>query len=313
MSKVLRLSEALNTLSAPRAATFLLSEIDDIPLELREHLMSADTTRSLTNNVMEILKMAHGKIPVCNSIALMPNTVRSAEEYQQIMDLIFVNTYLSVIVSSWVAKDRPNGWNWSNGKDVMEFMKSMSSYYGLIFIAYANSNSPDALFFTEKNSYKTYSTGVIESAQLHTKLMQELFATYNFPKDTLKQLDSIMTGVAQSLRDLSITFTETNSTTHHFISMIQIGKSAKYGKDLPMIETFYLSISQKSWVASKGKSGTENKFEFSMNYGKVLYSLPELSYQMARQRDFFTKEMNLYTNQSLFTLQEITKPNGINF
>ena len=112
----------------------------------------------------------------------------------------------------------------------------------------------------------------VTSADLHLEFLTELFGSFAFPENAMKQLDGILTKVVSKLGELQLAVSSAADTLDHFLTYYYFSTVPGTGDGtdipamyVPKVRTFYLNVAESSWKVSIGKSSITS-FSFGMNY-----------------------------------------------
>lgn len=241
------------------------------------------------------------KAPGATSIVAVPDAL-SKEDLQNLQDIQLLDAYISATASLVMYKANPNGWNLADPASAADYTQKLANAKFRVMTeglggALSNHSSSASSFSKETTS-----------ADFHLDFLNGLFAGFGFGTQAMKELDGILTNVANSLRDLKASWSTTSATIDHLVCFHYFDMEDGLGIKMPYIRVFYMHIDQSSWNLSIGKSSI-NKFTFHMGYDDNIFAMTN---QVATKRDQLEKFLASFSDMSLDAMVNLVQPKAIN-
>lgn len=148
------------------------------------------------------------------------------------------------------------------------------------------------------------------TANLHVDLIAALFGGLGLPASVLKELDAILTEIAQSLKTLQLSFTTQTQTLDHFISFFHLVPFE--GANPPVNEMYaefiFLRMAQSSWEASVGKSNVSN---FTLEMTLTRTSAIMNSGIVSANTSAIVESLTQLTGNDAAAISQMTKTRGV--
>jgi len=297
----------------------MLTNYAPAPVTLSEELLAfSSIKRSMTKMLQDadpsanpapesLFDMLHkdSNAPSSTAIAVIPTSngqsTLSEDQMQQLQDVMMLTSFISVasmryLYQTTYAKNPPDI---TTPEGAALFVKSAANAKNFILTSalggYLSLNTSVARSFKQSTT----------SADLHLGFLTSLFDGFNFPAATVKELDSVLTSVTQTLDSLKMSWSDQSSTLDHMIFLYHFEAVQGLDIKIPKVRLYFLHIDQSSWTASVGKSSVTH-IDFNMNFSDSDYDMDTTNTAGDRQK---IKDMlhNL-TGQDLDTLNKLLSP-----
>lgn len=245
------------------------------------------------------------KAPSSTAVSVIPTTNGTPslnnDQMQQLKDVMMLTSFISVAAMrqlyQTVYQKTPPDITTPEGASL--FVRSTVNAKNFVLTSamggFLSLNSSSA------RSFKTQTT----SADLHLEFLGSLFQGFNFPPATLKQLDSVLSSVTQTINSLKLSFTNQSSTLDHMIFLYYFDSVFGIDIKIPKVRIYFLHIDQSSWTASVGKSSVSH-ISFNMNFIDSIYDMDVD--QTAANRQKIKGLLQSLTGQDLDTLNKLLSP-----
>jgi hypothetical protein len=247
------------------------------------------------DNIMDVINKTK-KAPSATSVLAVPAQL-SAADVQNLDDISLLDTYVSVASAKYYYELNPNGPDITTADGAAQFTRSLANARlrmmteGLAGVLSLGDSSAE--------SFHKSTT----SADLHFEFLNNIFSSFNFTPDAMKQLDGIMTNIVQNLGALQASWSDQSQTLDHMISVYYFEDvMGLAGARVPKMRLFFLHIDQRSWTLSIGKSSV-SEFEFNMNYSDQIATMSLT--QMAQSRDTIQQYVTDMTNQGFEAVKRL--------
>jgi hypothetical protein len=135
-------------------------------------------------------------------------------------------------------------------------------------------------YVTTTNSLANRIDKEMFSTEIHLEFLEKVFSGFSFSEADKKEMDSVLTTVAQTLASLQISSTSSDSSLNHTILNTTVKEIVLVGNDgkeevigyEPIVRLTYLHVAQSSWSVSMGKSSAQ-KVHFEMDYTDITFTL----------------------------------------
>ena len=229
---------------------------------------SQDSLNDILNNAI--------KVPSATSIVAVPSSVTQPGStpdttmLQMLTQVRTLESYISTLTAFCIYNEHPAPYDITKADQASAFAVAMAKWRNYVITGGAVKAMAAYLPVTGMVSQSLSKS--VTSADLHLEFLTKLFGGFSLPAAAITQLDSILTGVADQLKQVKLSFETQSSTLDHFLTYYYFATVEGTGGDsgIPAmydckVRTMYLHIDQSSWKASLGKSSVEH-FTFNMNY-----------------------------------------------
>jgi hypothetical protein len=229
---------------------------------------SQDSLNDILNKAIEV--------PSTTSIVTVPSSVTKpgptpdTTMLQMLTQVRTLESYISTLTAFCIYNEHPAPYDITKADQASAFAVAMAKWRNYVITGGAVKAMAAYLPVTGMVSQSL--SKKVTSADLHLEFLTSLFGGFGLPGAAIKQLDSILTGVADQLKQVKLSFETQSSTLDHFLTYYYFATVEGTGGDsgIPAmydckVRTMYLHIDQSSWKASLGKSSVE-QFSFNMNY-----------------------------------------------
>lgn len=214
---------------------------------------SADSLNTLLNNV--------GTAPGAATIVTVPAAPASGD-VTLVQNVQTLDSYIAVLTALVMYNNHPDPYDLSDPQQAAQFVIDLANAKNFVVTGGTVKAIPMYLPLGEATteSFNKSTT----SADLHIDLLTALFGALSLPEAVLTELDGILTEIAESLKNLNLSFTTQTQTLNHFVSFYYL--TPVPGSDPPInqmnVEFIYIQLDQSSWKATLGKSSVSN---FTLN------------------------------------------------
>lgn len=229
---------------------------------------SQDSLNDILNNAI--------KVPSTTSIAAVPSSVTNPGSppdtvlLKMLSQVRTLESYISTLTAFCIYNEHPAPYDITKPDQASAFAVAMAKWRSYVITGGAVKAMAAYLPVTSLVA-QNFSKNVT-SADLHLGFLTELFGGFGLPGAAMKQLDSILTGVVDQLKQVKLSFETQSSSLDHFLTYYYFATVQGTGGDsgIPAmfdckVRTMFLHIDQSSWKAAIGKSSV-NHFSFNMNY-----------------------------------------------
>ena len=243
--------------------------------------------------------------PSSTAIAVIPTTngksTLSEDQMQQLQDVMMLTSFISVASMRYLYQTKYA----KNPPDI-------TTQEGAALFVQSAANAKNFILTSALGGYLSLNTSVARSfnqsttsADLHLGFLTSLFDGFNFPAATIKELDSVLTSVTQTLDSLKMSWSDQSSTLDHMIFLYHFEDVQGLDIKIPKVRLYFLHIDQSSWTASVGKSHLTH-INFNMNFIDSDYDMDTANTAVDREK---IKEMlHSLTGQDLDTLNKLLSP-----
>lgn len=243
------------------------------------------------------------KAPGSTTIVAVPKGGLSDDDRQSLNDIRMLDAYISAAASLIMYKQNPKGWDITKADQAVDFTQKLANAKFLVITKGLGS------VLSQTNTTVSPFNKDTTSVDFHLDFLQGLFSGFGLGDVALKQLDGILTNVANSLRDLKASWSTSSSSIDHLICFHYFTKEE--GLDdvrIPNLRLFYLHIEQSSWQVSLSKVGNVDHFHFSMLYDNFNF---EMTNQVAETRDDLQSYLKTFSKMGLEEMINMIQPAAI--
>jgi hypothetical protein len=251
-------------------------------------------------NIMDVINK-HKQAPGSTSVVAVPPSLSDAD-LQNLNDIVLLDTYASVAGASYYYKLNPKGPDITTPDGAAAFTRAFANARFRIL----TQGLPGVLSL--QNTVATSFHKDTTSVDLHMEFLGQMFGSFGFTPETMKELDGVMTNVVNSLQSLQASWSDQSQTLDHLISCYYFEPVMGIDAKVPKIRLFYLHVDQRSWTLSVGKSSVAH-FEFNMNYEDSLFSMSLT--QIAQSRQTIQDQVTVMTGQSLDSIRELLAASAV--
>lgn len=241
------------------------------------------------------------KAPGATTVVAVPGGLTDLD-MQNLNDIQLLDAYISAAASLYMYKQNPAGWNLANPTSAADFTQKIAN--AKFRVITQGLGSVLSLHSSTASSFSKETT----SADLHLDFLNGLFSGFGFGTQAMKELDGILTGVANTLRDLKASWSSQSETIDHLVCFHYFDMEDGLGIKVPYIRLFFMHIDQTSWTLSVGKSSVA-KFTFHMGYDDNLFAMTN---QVAQTRPQLQDYLKQFSNMSLEAMVNLVQPKAIN-
>ncbi len=281
-TRLIRTGKPVMAFAATETAEAATADDDDPPPEKLSDLLKQST-----------------KAPSSTAISAVPSSMSDAD-MQHLSDILLLNSYVSVASMRYLFKINPAGWDITDPAGAAAFTRAAANAKFKILTtglgSFLSLNTSSARSFNESTT----------SADLHLSFLASLFGGFGFPKQTMDELDGVLTSVNKTLDDLKLSFSDQSSTLDHMVFFYYFDEVPGLpGVKMPKMRLFFLHIDQESWTASVGKSSVSH-FEFHMNFDDNIFVMDPT--QVANSRNDIQQLISTMTGQSFDAINDLLSP-----
>lgn len=229
---------------------------------------SQDSLNDILNNAI--------KVPSTTSIVTVPSSVTNPGPtpdtvmLKMLSQVRTLESYISTLTAFCIYNEHPAPYDITKADQASAFAVAMAKWRS--YVITGGAVKAMAAYLPVTSLVAQSFTKSVTSADLHLEFLTKLFGGFSLPAAALTQLDSILTGVADQLKQVKLSFESQSSSLDHFLTYYYFATVQGTGGDsgIPAmfdckVRTMYLHIDQSSWKASIGKSSVDH-FKFNMNY-----------------------------------------------
>lgn len=237
-----------------------LQEIaSDYGLESPASLLAADKPSS---NDLNSLLNSVGKAPGSTSVVTVPSTPTN-NDVSLIQNVQTLESYIAVLTALVMYNKHPAMYNLSDPAEATQFVVDTANAKNYVM---TGGTVKDIAMYLPGMEASTQTKSIsTTSASFHVDFLKVLFEGLSMPETVLTQMDSILTEITDTLKNLKLSFKSQSETLNHVVSYYYLSPVA--GTNPPINEMkvrfIYLQIKQKSWEVAVGKSSVEH-FSFDM-------------------------------------------------
>jgi hypothetical protein len=263
----------------------------------------ADSAPTADQDSLFALLHTEKAAPSSTSLAAVPQSP-TAEIIQELQDVMLLTSFVSVSAMRMLynSKYKVSPPVITTGAGAADFVQSVA-------------NSKNEVLTRAMGGYLSLNTSSARqmsisttSADLHFEFLNNLFGGFSFPQSTLKELDSVLSSVTDTISNLKLSFSDQSSTLDHMVFFYYFEEVEGLDVKIPKIRLYYLHIDQASWSASVGKSSVQH-FEFNMNFLDTIYDMN--TQQTAADRDKIKGLLSTWTGQDIDTLNALMSPKAV--
>src|SRR3569832_1774600 len=272
-------------------------------------LMLAATTPSssdlnaLLNNV--------GTAPGASTVVTVPATPVSGD-VALIQNVQTLDSYIATLTALVMYNNHPTPYNLSDKKDAAQFVIDLANARNFVVTGGTVKAIPMYLPMGEATTQSFNKETV--SANLHIDLLDALFGALGLPSAVLTELDGILTEIANSLKNLELSFTTQTQTLNHFVSfyyLVQV-PGTNTPVNLMNVEFIYIQLNQSSWetTVSLGKnSGTVSHFTLDMTTTRTTSTMS--AGVVAANTSNIVNSLMALTSKDATTISDMTGMKGV--
>ncbi len=265
----------------------LLGGDDEVPPPILFDLVTKDT-----------------KTPSSTSVAAVPKDL-TEDQLQQLKDVMMLTSFINVSAMSYMYQTTFKGKtpDITTPDGAAEFVRAAANAKNLVA-----TKSMGGFLSLNTSSARSFSKNTT-SAELHLSFLTTLFDGFGFPASTMKELDSVLTSVNQTLADLQMSWADQSTTLDHMVFFYYFDSVMGIDVKIPKVRLYFLHIDQKSWTASVGKSHIIH-FDFNMNFFDSIYEM-DID-QTAKMREKIQALLTAMTGKNLDDLNKLLSPKTVN-
>jgi hypothetical protein len=208
-----------------------------------------------------------GTAPGATTILSVPQTSAGGEE-ALVQDMQTLDGYISVLTALVMYNKHPAMYDLSNGAEAAQFVIDLADARN--FVVTGGAVKAIAMYLSMGEASSQQISKSTTSAELHVDFLITMFGSFGLPAAVLTELDGILTEVADSLKNLKLSFSAESQTLNHFLTFTRLVPIEGTSPPLKQVEVhfIYIELDQSSWQASLGKSSV-NHFALDMTITKT--------------------------------------------
>jgi hypothetical protein len=210
---------------------------------------SADSLNALLNNV--------GTAPGSSTTVTVP-TAPASGDLTLVQNVQTLDSYIATLTALVMYNNHPAPYDLSDKTQAAQFVTDLANARNFVVTGGTVKAVPMYLPMGEATTQTLNKSTT--SADLHLDLLTALFGALSLPASVLTELDGILTEIADSLKNLQLSYQSQTQTLNHFVSFYYL--TPVEGTNPPInqmnVEFIYLQMAQSSWKASVGKSSVSH-------------------------------------------------------
>jgi hypothetical protein len=269
---VFSLQDVLNIFDASGRAVCVSEATTMLPSHAILKAATVGSDDDIEKQIGDILDLASAK-PSSGATALnVLEAVSLPSDLQSYQHLLALESFVNVCAIAKMVRENPGHvWNMDDPVSFTDFTKKRTNaLFDVISL------SMSGFLVQESSSTATFQKH-LSFADLHTEFLKGIFSSFDFPKDTLTELDGILTTTTQDL----VKMTDSGSssgTVDHMIFVTYFEPVPGLNFNAPKIRLFYLHINHDSWmsVCSHGKNQSDTTtamIDFNMYYTDATFTM----------------------------------------
>lgn len=273
------------------------------PKDTQKVSFAAPSSKSAPDaqNIMDVINQGV-TAPASTSLVIVPENI-SQNDLQNLQDVSLLDTYVSVNSAAYIYNLHPQGFDITIPQQAAAFNKVLAKARFRVL-----TQGLAGLLSLSSSAQQDYVKNTT-AGELHLEFIGEIFKSFAFPAAAITQIDSILTSVVKQLSNLKFSWSEQGAGLTYLLSTYYFEEvQGLPGARVPKIRLFYLSVDQRSWELSIGKSSL-NKFEFKMNYVDYQYTMSLT--QMPAMREGIKTYITATTQQQLTSIQNLVAMSAI--
>ena len=215
---------------------------------------SADDLNTLLNNV--------GTAPGASTTVTVPSSPADGD-LSLVQNVQTLDSYIATLTALVMYNNHPAPYDLSDKQQAAQFVTDLANARNFVVTGGTVKAVPMYLPMGEATTQSFNKSTT--TANLHLDLLTTLFGALSLPSSVVTELDGVLTEIADSLKNLQLSFEKQTQTLNHFISFYYL--TPVDGTNPPVnqmtVEFIYLQIAQSSWEAAAGKS-TVSHFSLDM-------------------------------------------------
>lgn len=264
---------------------------------------SSDDLNTLLNNV--------GTAPGASTVITVPSAPVSGD-VALVQNVQTLDSYIATLTALVMYNNHPAAYNLSDKKDAAQFVIDLANARNFVVTGGTVKAIPMYLPM-EKASTQSFNKETT-SANLHIDLLDAFFGALGLPQAVLTELDGILTEIANSLKNLQLSFNTQTQTLNHFLSFYHLVQVP--GTNPPInqmnVEFIYVQLIQSSWDATVkvGKnSGTVSHFTLDMTTTRTTATMS--AGIVAANTANIVNSLLALTKNDATTISNMTKMKGV--
>lgn len=260
---------------------------------------SKDGLNSLLNSV--------GTAPGATTVVTVPAAPASGD-VALIQNVQTLDSYIATLTALVMYNNHPAPYDLSDKQQAAQFVIDLANARNFVVTGGTVKAIPMYLPMGQATTQSFNKT--VSSADLHLEVLTALFGFLNLPSGVVTELDAVLTEIADSLKNLQLSFTTQTQTLNHFVSFYYL--TPVPGTNPPVnqmnVEFIYLQLAQSSWKASVGKS-TVSYFTLDMTTTRTTATM-SAGIVAANSANIVNSLMSLTGNDAK-TISDMTKMKGV--
>lgn len=213
-----------------------------------------------------------GEAPGTSTVVTVPAAPVSGDA-QLLQNMQTLDSYIAVLTALVMYNNHPDPYNLADPKQAAQFVIDTANARNFVVTGGTVKALPMYLPMGEASTQSISKSTT--SADLHVELLSAMFETLSLTPAVLKEIDGILTQVADTLKNLKLSFSSQSQTLNHFVSFYHL--TPVEGANPPLnkmdVDFLYLQLNQRSWEASVGKSSVKHfGLDFTLTRTKATMS-----------------------------------------
>jgi hypothetical protein len=248
-----------------------------------------------------------GLAPGASTVVTVPAAPISGDA-ALIQNVQLLDSYIAVLTALVMYNNHPQAYNLSDKTDAAQFVIDLANARNLVVTGGTVKAIPMYLPMGQATTESMNRSTT--SADLHLDLLSALFGALNLPTSVLAELDGILTEIADSLKNLQLSFTTQTQTLNHFVSFYYLTPVPGANPQINQmnVEFIYLQIDQSSWQAAVGKSSVSN---FTLDMTTTRTTATMSSGVVAANASSIANSLLRLTNKDQAAISEMTQMKGV--